>query len=1347
MLLTVVLLAGALVAAVTPAPARAAAPVPIPGAGTTHPRVLLWPEQLEAVRDRVTREPLTTLLASVRRDAEAAPPANPADQVGCNTSANEVREVAKAGAARTLGFVYLLDREVVGGAVRPLDPVDRGALGDRVRDLLLHMCTHSRIRVNPDRDLGSSHELLGYATAYDLLLGGDYPFADGDRARIEENLANLASELTADYQTPIGGFLTNNHGFKGASSLGIAALVLADYEPPVGSEDSRRPRRWLDHALETTDEVMRYSYGPGDGAYGESPHYLKYGMQNGFSFLRAWHRANGGGGWTTEPGVAVPDLWSHPSFQRMARWLLDHTLPDGSLAPIDDGNGGESAFWGAYPPDVPGASALYWRWLTLDTQDYGGSVDNRLDTIVAFDDAVPPAPPPGSPTAFYEEGGSAVLRSGWEPDATLAIVQGEHGAARELGRDRTGVGQEWSAPHDHADPGAVQFHAEGEPLLLDGGYVNYPWTLQWVVNKPSDHNMVLVSPPSTDGLAESPMDPLTESTRPLWDPAHAQPFFSEPWAASPVDGDAQLFDTLDSAFVDTASVVASYGTPAARVARRTALVDDRILVVADTATSPTTRTWTWPLHGNAGGTEGTWPGAPAKPVAERRPSGAAALGPSPLAAAGGTFTETAAGGVWQRPSGVSLAAGLAFDAGDRTTVAVPSLHEQGYKVLTQHTALQTSVTAAEVRGVQVLVPTAAGQPAAQVTELDVAGTAALRVDDPGSGARVLAVHRRGGGRLVVPGSLSGLPDVSTDADLLVVTGSASGQVRSVWASGATEVVLDGARAIRVDVPGDLGLRFRPFAVDVVAATADPTVDVPIGVGSVSGACALAAISGGGQVTRARDPRFTVTTTAGAGAPAADPGRSRRVEVGRTVLLDASGSCDPDGGPLTSRWELVSAPPGSAWALSGSASPVASLLPDVPGVYRVELVVTDATGRPSEPTELVLLAGSTTRDSVDGDLDGRFDAADPDLDTGDLRFVPVTPTRVLDTRAGLGAAAGTVAGGDVRTVAVAGRVVPDDAVAVAGTATLVGPNEATHLTVWPSGTARPPTSTVNAAAGATVANHLVSEIGIDGALTVGNRAGAAHVVVDVTGYWLHRPEAGGLTASVPRRVLDTRADGTPWAAGEVRGVAVTGAGSGVPAEAAAVVLNVTAVAPSADTHLTVWPRGRPRPVASSLNAPAGSTVAALVTVPVGPGGVVDLRNQAGGTHVVVDVVGWYGNGPGVGGSLVPVAPTRLLDTRQSGETPLGPGEARVLAVAGGAVPEDATAVLLNLTAVAPDAATHLTAWPSGVDRPNASSLNVARGATVANAALVGVGAGGTVTVRNQSGSVDLVVDLVGWVRPA
>jgi serine protease len=79
---------------------------------------------------------------------------------------------------------------------------------------------------------------------------------------------------------------------------------------------------------------------------------------------------------------------------------------------------------------------------------------------------------------------------------------------------------------------------------------------------------------------------------------------------------------------------------------------------------------------------------------------------------------------------------------------------------------------------------------------------------------------------------------------------------------------------------------------------------------------------------------------------------------------------------------------------------------------------------------------------------------------------------------------------------------------------------------------------------------------------------------------------------------------------------------VPADATAVVANVTVTDTTATSHLTVSPAGDPVPTVSDLNWTAGKNVPNLVIATVGAGGQVDLTDFAGSTDVIVDVVGWF-----------------------------------------------------------------------------------------------------------------------------
>ncbi len=80
--------------------------------------------------------------------------------------------------------------------------------------------------------------------------------------------------------------------------------------------------------------------------------------------------------------------------------------------------------------------------------------------------------------------------------------------------------------------------------------------------------------------------------------------------------------------------------------------------------------------------------------------------------------------------------------------------------------------------------------------------------------------------------------------------------------------------------------------------------------------------------------------------------------------------------------------------------------------------------------------------------------------------------------------------------------------------------------------------------------------------------------------------------------------------------------GIPDEATAVILNVTALDPSLATFLTVWPTATTRPLTSNLNpTPGQPPTPNLVTVGLG-GGKVSIFNLTGTVDVLADVMGYY-----------------------------------------------------------------------------------------------------------------------------
>jgi nitrous oxidase accessory protein NosD len=76
-------------------------------------------------------------------------------------------------------------------------------------------------------------------------------------------------------------------------------------------------------------------------------------------------------------------------------------------------------------------------------------------------------------------------------------------------------------------------------------------------------------------------------------------------------------------------------------------------------------------------------------------------------------------------------------------------------------------------------------------------------------------------------------------------------------------------------------------------------------------------------------------------------------VGDTVTLYGIGSDDPDGDPLTYRWEILSRPPGSGAVLSDVNSPDPTLMLDMSGSYAVQLIVND--GKAESPPDMMYVS--------------------------------------------------------------------------------------------------------------------------------------------------------------------------------------------------------------------------------------------------------------------------------------------------------------------------------------------------------------------------------------------------------
>jgi hypothetical protein len=72
----------------------------------------------------------------------------------------------------------------------------------------------------------------------------------------------------------------------------------------------------------------------------------------------------------------------------------------------------------------------------------------------------------------------------------------------------------------------------------------------------------------------------------------------------------------------------------------------------------------------------------------------------------------------------------------------------------------------------------------------------------------------------------------------------------------------------------------------------------------------------------------------------------------------------------------------------------------------------------------------------------------------------------------------------------------------------------------------------------------------------------------------------------------------------------------------VLMNVTVTDTTGYSHLDLWPVGKVKPSASSLNWAPGWTIPNSVTAKVGTGGQVNVYNNTDSTDVVVDTAGYF-----------------------------------------------------------------------------------------------------------------------------
>jgi hypothetical protein len=263
-----------------------------------------------------------------------------------------------------------------------------------------------------------------------------------------------------------------------------------------------------------------------------------------------------------------------------------------------------------------------------------------------------------------------------------------------------------------------------------------------------------------------------------------------------------------------------------------------------------------------------------------------------------------------------------------------------------------------------------------------------------------------------------------------------------------------------------------------------------------------------------------------------------------------------------------------------------------------------------------------------DIDGYFAPAGQST----LAFYPLSPCRVADTRNAPGDLGGPyLTAGVPRAFPIMEATscnIPATAQAYSLNFTAVPHGFLGYVTVWQTGQDRPVVSTLNALTGAITANAAIVPAGTSGEIST-YASNDTDLVVDINGYFAPGGQNGSgqaglsLYPTVPCRVLDTR---PPNGNGAFSGtlsppVDVLGSPCGVPVQAQAYAMNLTAVPVRSLGYLTLWPDGLTQPIVSTLNALDGATTSNMALVSSGQQGKIDAF-ASGTTNLILDISSFF-----------------------------------------------------------------------------------------------------------------------------
>ncbi len=410
-----------------------------PAALPAHPRLILTPARTEALRSETgtsRRELWPPALESAEQLLKMPTPA-------MKDANNRLRFVGDTMPALALAYRMTGDRRYADAA-------------DRWLRALVAVPSW-----NGSANLGRSSWVVGCALLYDWL------YDVLPRETREQVRTRLAAEGEILLQRAAYWRLLSNHCLIETSALGFIGLAL--------SGEAERADVFLQEARERTGLIIEHA--PLDGSWGEGVQYWQYGLGYLLRYLEASRTAR--------------DRDYYPSYEWLKKtglFAIHFSLPGRPDQSVNFSDSGSQDYVGAFLFYLP--ASIYRNGYY---QDFGNRVRSTraykfswMD-FLTYDPGVKPLDIRNLPTfKHFDDNGFVIMRSSWEPDATLigfraGPAPGHRNQADPRRLERHGFGP----GHGHPDINSFCLFAFGKWLALDPGYVHQKWT--------RDHNTILVS--------------------------------------------------------------------------------------------------------------------------------------------------------------------------------------------------------------------------------------------------------------------------------------------------------------------------------------------------------------------------------------------------------------------------------------------------------------------------------------------------------------------------------------------------------------------------------------------------------------------------------------------------------------------------------------------------------------------------------------------------------------------------------------------------------------------------------------------------------------------------------------